>query len=108
MNRRFAHRSQVALRIAALLATVLLVDGCSAYNAEFTQAQCEAFVDRYLGYGGNRDYQELPPEQLQELRRKGLRDCRNRTLGVNQAEFDCAMRAGTRDEFAACGITLRG
>ena len=108
MNRRFAHRSQVALRIAALLATVLLVDGCSAYNAEFTQAQCEAFVDRYLGFGGNSGNQDLPAEQWQDLRRTGIRDCQNRTLGVNQAEFDCAMRAGTRDEFAACGITLRG
>ena len=67
-----------------------------------------AFVDRYLSLGGNEGNQALPAGQLQELRRKGIRDCRNRTLGVNQAEFDCAMRAGTRDEYRACGITLRG
>jgi len=93
---------------AAALATALLLGGCSAYNAELSQAQCEAFVDRYLGLGGNSGNQALSAEQLQELRRKGIRDCRNRTLGVNQAEFDCAMRAGTRDEYGACGITLRG
>ena len=93
---------------AASLAAALLLGGCSAYNAELSDAQCEAFVDRYLGLGGNEGNQDLPADQLQELRRKGIRDCRNRTLGVNQAEFDCAMRAGTRDEYRACGITLRG
>ena len=108
MNRRAAHRSRIAVRFAALLGTALLVGGCSAYNAEFSLAQCEAFVDRYLGFGGNSDNQGLPAEQWEDLRRTGIRDCQNRTLGVNQAEFDCAMRADTRDEFAACKITLRG
>ena len=93
---------------AACLATALLLGGCSAYNADFSQAQCEAFVDRYLGFGGNSDNEALPPEDFQDLRRAGIRDCRNRTLGVNQAEYDCAMRAGSRDEYRACGITLRG
>ena len=93
---------------AASLATMLLLGGCSGYNAELSDAQCEAFVDRYLGLGGYEGNQALPADQMQELRRKGIRDCRNRTLGVNQAEFDCAMRAGTRDEYRACGITLRG
>jgi len=108
MSRRAARHDRVAPRALALLAAALLLGGCSAYNAELSQAQCEAFVDRYLGFGGNSGNQDLPAEQRQDLRRTGIRDCRNRTLGVNQAEFDCAMRAGTRDEFAACGITLRG
>jgi len=108
MSRGAARRNRVAPRAAALLSTALLLGGCNAYNAEFSQAQCEAFVDRYLGFGGNSGNQDLPAEQWQDLRRTGIRDCRNRTLGVNQAEFDCAMRAGTRDEFAACGIALRG
>ena len=103
MKPRAGHRIRVAS-----LASVLLLGGCSAYNAELSDAQCEAFVDRYLGLGGNEGNQDLPGDQLQELRRKGIRDCRNRTLGVNQAEFDCAMHAGTRDEYRACGITLRG
>ena len=92
----------------ASMATALLLGGCSAYNADLSDAQCEAFVARYLDLGGNEGNQALSGEQLQELRRKGIRDCRNRTLGVNQAEFDCAMHAGTRDEYHACGITLRG
>ena len=103
MTPRAGHR----IRIASL-ASALLLGGCSAYNAELSDAQCQAFVDRYLGLGGNEGNQALPADQLQELRSKGIRDCRNRTLGVNQAEFDCAMRAGTRDEYRACGITLRG
>lgn len=100
-------RPRHGARIASL-AAALLLGGCSAYNADLSDAQCEAFVDRYLGFGGNSGNDALPPEQLQDLRRTGVRDCRNRTLGVNQAEFDCAMRAGTRDEYHACGITLRG
>lgn len=108
MKRRAARCTKAALPGAALLATALLLGGCSGYNADLSQAQCEAFVDQYLGFGGNSGNRDLPAEQREDLRRTGIRDCRNRTLGVNQAEYDCAMRAGTRDEFAACGITLRG
>ena len=108
MNRHNARRTRTATRAGILLAAALLFGGCSAYNAEFSQGQCEAFMDRYLGFGGNPGNRDLPAEQWQDLRRTGIRDCRNRTLGVNQAEFDCAMRAGTRDEYRACGITLRG
>ena len=91
--------------VLALLA--LSLSGCwGGFNGDFTAAECAAFSAQYQTIGGISD--TVGEDGKAEIRARAERDCKDGTLGLSREEYACAMKAGSREEWRACGIVLKG
>ena len=91
----------------ALALLALSLSGCWAgFNGDFTAAECAGFSAQYQTLGSISG--AIDEEGKAEIRTRTLRDCKGGTLGLSREEYACAMKAGSREEWRACGIVLKG
>ena len=102
-------KTPAVVKHAMLSASMLLLGGCWAgFSDEFTAAECDAFAGQYQMLGGIQANAALDETGRDEVRRRTVRDCRGGTLGLSREEYQCAMKAGSREDWAACRIVLKG
>ena len=95
------------MKVFAAVLLALSVSGCGAgFNDDFTAGECNAFAAQYLTLGGVSD--AVGTDGKDEIRERTARECKERSLGLSREEYACAMKAGSRDEWRACGIVLKG
>lgn len=93
-------------RIATVLLALPLAGCWAGFNDEFTAAECAAFSGQYQALGGISD--AVGEDGKAEIGARAVRDCKDGTLGLSREEYQCAMKAGSREEWTACGIVLKG
>ncbi len=93
-------------RIAIALLALPLAGCWAGFNDKFTSAECGAFAAQYQTLGGISP--AVDEEGRAEIRERTARECKQGTLGLSREEYTCATRAGSRQEWIACGIVLKG
>lgn len=91
----------------AVLGLAALLAGCSGgISDEFTAAECDSFVRKFMEYG--EVAKVFPAEELAGMRTGLVQECTAKKIGLSREELDCAVKAATADEFRACGIVIQG
>jgi hypothetical protein len=98
-------------RIAGMAVMVALgLSGCSlGGGAEtFSEADCKVFAGKLVGMSGMEDNLYMEQQSVDEMRTGIVAECMAGKIGVTQEQLACAVKSASNDEFAKCGIVLKG
>lgn len=98
-------------RIAGMAVVVALgVTGCSAGGGKesFAEADCKVFAGKLVGMSGMEDNLYIEQKEVDEMRTGIVAECMADKMGVSREQLACAVASANNDEFAKCGIVLKG
>lgn len=98
-------------RIAGMAVVVALgVAGCSASGgtATFGEAECKVFAGKLVGMSGMENNLYIEKKEVDDMRTGIVAECMADKMGVSREQLDCAVKSANNDEFAKCGIVLKG
>jgi hypothetical protein len=86
------------------------VSGCSiGGEAEtFSEADCKVFASKLVGMSGMEDNLYIEQKEADEMRTGIVAECMADKIGLSREQLDCAVRSTSNDEFAKCGIVIKG
>ena len=86
------------------------VSGCSVGGGAetFSEADCKVFASKLVGMSGMEN--NLYPEGMSasEVRDGIAAECMADKIGLSREQLDCAVKSASNDEFAKCGIVIKG
>jgi hypothetical protein len=98
-------------RIAGMAVVVALgVAGCSAGGGQetFGEAECKVFAGKLVGMSGMENNLYIEKKEVDDMRTGIVAECMADKMGVSREQLDCAVKSANNDEFAKCGIVLKG
>jgi acetyl-CoA acetyltransferase len=99
-------------RIAGMAVVVALcVSGCSAVGGgaeTFSEADCKVFATKLVGMSGMENNLYIEQKEVDDMRTGIVAECMADKMGVSREQLDCAVKSSNNDEFAKCGIVLKG
>lgn len=98
-------------RIAGVAVVVALgVSGCSVGGGAetFSEADCKVFAGKLVGMSGMQDNLYIEQKDVEEMRTGIVAECMADKIGLSREQLDCAVKSTNNDEFAKCGIVLKG
>ena len=100
------------MKLIAGMAVVvaLCVAGCSAGGGKetFGEADCKVFAGKLMGMSGMENNLYIEKKEVDEMRTGIVAECMADKIGVSREQLDCAVKSSNNDEFAKCGIVLKG
>ena len=98
-------------RIAGIAVVVALgVSGCSAVGGSetFAEADCKVFASKLMGMSGMENNLYIEKKEVDEMRTGIVAECMADKIGLSEEQLACAVKSANNDEFAKCGIVLKG
>ena len=88
------------------------VSGCSGYDTNFgetfSEADCKVFASKLVGMSGMEDNLYIEQKEVDEMRTGIVAECMADKIGLSEEQLACAVKSSNNDEFAKCGIVLKG